>query len=206
MRILGIDPGSVVCGYGVIDVTAGNKLELVEYGVIEAKRQYTELPRRLEVIFNRVSSLIERTMPDEAAFEEIFYAKNVQSILKLSHARGVAMLAATLRQIPISEYAALQVKQCVSGKGRASKEQVQFMVQKMLGIKEQHKYLDATDALAIAITHALRGHHPISKAKQKVRQDLANSVSTTSKVKATASKKKDAWSAFVKENPHRLVR
>ncbi len=185
MRILGIDPGSIVCGYGVIDVLPGTKLELVEYGVIEAKRQYSELPRRLELIFERVTQVIERTLPDEAAFEQIFYAKNVQSMLKLSHARGVAMVAATLKQIPIAEYSALQVKQCVTGKGRAGKDQVQFMVQSMLHIKETHKFYDATDALAIAITHATR--------------------QGTSPMRKSSSSKSKGWADFIENNPDRVV-
>ncbi len=188
MRILGIDPGSVVCGYGVIEVDSARRLQLVEYGVVEAKRQFPELPRRLEVIFQRITQVIERTLPDEAAFEEAFYGKNVQSLLKLSHARGVAMVAATLRQVPITEYAALQVKQCVTGKGRASKEQVQFMVHKMLGISESNPFYDATDALAIAITHALRGGAGAARSTER------------------RAAKSGGWADFVRDNPDRVVK
>ncbi len=192
MRILGVDPGSIVCGYGVIDVAQPHRIELVEYGVIEAKRQFTELPRRLELIFQRLTQVIERTAPDEAAFEQVFYAKNVQSLLKLSHARGVAMVATTLRQIPIAEYAALQVKQCVTGKGRASKEQVQFMVQKMLKIKETPDFFDATDALAVAITHAMRGNNALP--------------ASSSARKTSSGRSASSWADFVKNNPERVVK
>lgn len=180
MRILGVDPGSIVCGYGVIEKNA-NTLTLVEYGVVEAKKQYSELPRRLEVIYERLDAVIERTMPDESSFEALFYAKNAQSLMKLSHARGVAMLAATRRQIPIAEYSALEIKRSVTGNGHASKEQVQFMVKAMLNIKESHKFLDATDALAAAVTHALK---------------------RTPK----ASKQARSWKEFVAEHEHLVVR
>ncbi|MBL7999518.1 MAG: crossover junction endodeoxyribonuclease RuvC, partial [Candidatus Kapabacteria bacterium] len=120
MRILGIDPGSIICGYGVIEKEQNGKLILVEYGVVEAKKQFPELPRRLEAIYSRITSVIERTLPDEAAIEQVFYAKNAQSLMKLSHARGVAMLAATMKQIPIAEYSALEVKRSVTGNGHGS--------------------------------------------------------------------------------------
>ena len=181
MRILGIDPGSIVCGYGVVDRVSHNNIVLVEYGVVEAKKQFSELPRRLEAIFQRLSQVIERTSPDESAVEQVFFSKNAQSLLKLSHARGVAMLAATLRQIPVAEYTANEVKRSVTGKGHASKEQVQFMVKSILGLKETHKYLDATDALAVAITHALKRNE-------------------------AATKQSRSWKEFVEDNPNRVVK
>lgn len=180
MRILGIDPGSVVCGYGVIE-REGNVLSLVEYGVIEAKKQHQELPRRLEVIFERLGQVIERSLPDEAAIEQVFFAKNVQSLVKLSHARGVAMVTATLKQIPMAEYSALEVKRSVTGNGHASKEQVGFMVRSMLKIDETSKFYDATDALAVAITHALKRSN-------------------------TATKQSRSWKEFVDANPDRILK
>lgn len=181
MRILGIDPGSVVCGYGVVELTSARKLKLVEFGVVEAKRGYDDLPRRLALIYERLSQVLLRTSPDVAAFEQVFYAKNVQSLLKLSQARGVAMMVAGLHSIPVAEYSALQVKQCVTGRGRAGKEQVQFMVMNMLGIKESPSFYDATDALAVAITHALR-------------------------FDSASASKSSSWEQFIKDNPGRVVK
>lgn len=180
MRILGIDPGSIVCGYGVIDVLPNRKLQLVEFGVVEAKRGHDDLSRRLALIYERLSQVILRTSPDVVAFEQVFYAKNVQSLIKLSHARGVALMVPGLHSIPVVEYSALQVKQCVTGKGRAGKEQVQYMVMKMLSINESPSFFDATDALAVAITHALRYDNK-------------------------SSGKSSSWAQFVKDNPERLV-
>lgn len=181
MRILGIDPGSIVCGYGVIDALPGRKMALVEYGVVEAKRGHEDLSRRLALIFERLTQVLLRTSPDVVAFEQVFFAKNVQSLLKLSHARGVALMVPGLHSIPVVEYSALQVKQCVTGRGRAGKEQVQFMVMNMLSIQETPEFFDATDALAVAITHA-------------VRHDT--------KTPARAS----SWEQYIRENPQRLVR
>lgn len=152
MRVLGIDPGSVVCGYGVIE-KEGNTMILIEYGVIEAKVKDEAFPLRLKHIYERLAQVIERTLPDEAAFETIFYSKNAQSMMKLSHARAVAMLAATMKEVPVIEYSPKEVKKSVTGRGAADKEQVRFMVKKILNIKEEHKFLDATDALSVAICH-----------------------------------------------------
>ncbi len=179
MRILGIDPGSIVCGYGVIE-SINKKLTLVEYGVVEAKKLHLELPRRLETIFLRLSSVIDRALPDEAALESIFFAKNAQSLAKLAHARGVAMLSATLKQVPVSEYSAKEVKRSVTGNGNASKEQVQFMVRTMLKIEETPDFFDATDALAVAICHALKSDIPHAKAK--------------------------SWKQFIEQNPQKVVK
>lgn len=179
MRIIGIDPGTIVCGYGVIEIVE-KKMVLIEYGVVEAKKKYPELPRRLEIIFQRLTSVIERTLPDEAALESIFFAKNVQSLAKLAHARGVAMLSATLKELPVTEYSAKEVKRSVTGNGNAAKEQVGYMVRKMLSIDETPEFYDATDALAIAVCHALkRGGN-----KQKPK----------------------SWKQFLEENPEKIVK
>ncbi|MBE2190057.1 MAG: crossover junction endodeoxyribonuclease RuvC, partial [Candidatus Kapabacteria bacterium] len=126
MRILGIDPGSVICGYGIIEVEAG-KIILVEYGVIKAKKKEEDFPLRLKEIFERLTSVIERHLPDESALESVFFSKNVQSLMKLSHARAAAMLASTLREIPVAEYSPREVKKAVTGNGNASKQQVEYM-------------------------------------------------------------------------------
>ncbi len=179
MRILGIDPGSIVCGYGVIDKN-GQSLSLVEYGVVEAKKKFASLPQRLELIYSRLGSVIERALPDEAAIESVFFAKNAQSLAKLSHARGVAMLSATIKQIPIIEYSAKEIKRSVTGNGNASKEQVQFMVRSMLKIDETPDFFDATDALAVAVCHCLKRDSPQGAAR--------------------------SWKQFIEKNPKRIVR
>lgn len=178
MRVIGIDPGSVVCGYGVVDV-AGNSFTLVEYGVIKAKMQSDDFNGRLKVLNEAVCRVIERTSPDISAFETLFFSKNVQSLVKLSHARAVALLSASQKNIPIFEYSPNEIKKSVTGKGKASKEQVQFMVKKILSIKETPEFYDSTDALAIAICHGLK---------------LGNS----------NKKGSTSWTQFVKENPDRV--
>jgi crossover junction endodeoxyribonuclease RuvC len=157
MTILGIDPGTLVTGYGVIvSRTAGAKMTLVEYGTIESKKIAT-LPDRLRVIFTRLTAVIERVRPDEVAIESAFYHKNVQSTLKLGHARGVAMLAGILKDVTAAEYSPREIKRAVVGNGNASKDQVEFMVRMLLDLKPSDKKLpDAYDALAVAITHAAR--------------------------------------------------
>lgn len=178
MRVIGIDPGSVICGYGVVDVE-GNSFKLVEYGVIKAKLQSDDFNGRLKILNDSVDRVIKRTNPDICAFETIFYAKNVQSLVKLSHARAAAILSATQNDLPVFEYSPNEIKKSVTGKGKAGKEQVQFMVKKILGITETPEYLDSTDALAIAICHCLK---------------LGNS----------NKKSVSNWSQFAKDNPDRI--
>ncbi len=156
MIILGVDPGTLVTGYGVIEMTGPGRLRVIEYGTVESKR-IASLPMRLKLIFERLQAVIERVLPDEFAIESAFYQKNVQSTLKLGHARGVAILAAVLRDLPTGEYSPREVKKAVVGNGNASKDQVEFMVRKMLKLDPNDlKLPDAYDALAIAITHSAR--------------------------------------------------
>ena len=159
MIIIGIDPGTLVTGYGVIEcASTGGTMSVVEYGTIESKR-IASLPKRLEAIFTRLSAVIDRSKPDELAIESAFYHKNVQSTLKLGHARGVAMLAGVLKQLPTAEYAPREIKRAVVGNGNASKDQVEFMVRTLLNLRPSDKKLpDAYDALAVAITHAARSN------------------------------------------------
>jgi crossover junction endodeoxyribonuclease RuvC len=159
MRILGIDPGSVICGFGVIDVE-GSKLSLVEYGVVAVKRRTTSFPQRLAEIHARLQAVIARTSPNECALERVFHAKNVVSVVQLAHARGVSMLACAQAGIDPVEYTPMQVKRSVTGRGNSSKEQVQFMVRSILSIPETPEFFDATDALAVAICHAVNGAPP----------------------------------------------
>ena len=151
--IMGIDPGTNVMGYGVLGVN-GKKPEVIVMGVIKLNR-FESHYLRLNKIYERVSGLVAQYLPDELAIEAPFFGKNVQSMLKLGRAQGVAMAAALSRDIPIAEYAPLSLKQAVTGSGAASKEQVANMLKHILKIPEEKMphLLDATDALAAALTH-----------------------------------------------------
>lgn len=153
--ILGIDPGSQVTGYGVINVV-GNRQEYVASGCIKAVARAT-LPERLDVIFSGVTQLINEHVPSELAIERIFMARNPESALKLGHARGVAIVAAVNQGLPVHEYEARKVKQAVVGSGGASKTQVQHMVATLLNLPDTPSP-DAADALAIAICHVNTQH------------------------------------------------
>ncbi|NQZ78886.1 MAG: crossover junction endodeoxyribonuclease RuvC [Ekhidna sp.] len=138
-------------GYGLIHCK-GEKMRVIQFGVIHLNK-YKNHEIKLKKIFDRVSELIKEYLPDEVALEAPFYGKNVQSMLKLGRAQGVAMAAALNRGMPINEYAPKKVKQSVTGNGNASKEQVAHMIQMLLKFEEAPKLLDATDALAVAICH-----------------------------------------------------
>jgi len=169
MRILGIDPGSIFCGYGVID-SNGRKLSVVEYGTIEVKKKVEDISLRMKEIYNRITFVIERTNPDTAAIETVFYSKNVQSLIKLTMARSATVLAVVNKDIGINEYSAREIKRAVTGKGNASKEQVNFMMKAILNITDSPEYYDTTDALAIAVCHSnniLLGTNNISILSQK---------------------------------------
>jgi crossover junction endodeoxyribonuclease RuvC len=174
--ILGLDPGTNVMGYGVINVQ-GNKMTILQFGVIKLGKYGTH-ELKLKKIFERVLGLVDEFIPDEVALEAPFYGKNVQSMLKLGRAQGVAMSAALYREVPITEYAPKKVKQSVTGNGNASKEQVARMLQQIFNFKELPKLLDASDALAVAVCH----HY----------QNGSN------------KKKKNSWETFLNENPTRL--
>lgn len=148
-RVLGIDPGSRLTGYGIVDVQR-NRISYLASGCIRTQGQ--ALPARLGVIYRSVVDLITQYEPDEFAIENVFLARNAQSALKLGQARGVAIAAAVAAELPIYEYAARQVKLAVVGTGRANKEQVQHMVQVLLDLSGRPQ-ADAADALAIAVCH-----------------------------------------------------
>ncbi len=151
MRILGIDPGSRITGYGII-VKEGNRLIHVDNGAIFTDSA-KDFPLRLQRIYTGLSQVIERYGPEEVALENIFFAKNVQSALKLGQARGAAIVAAVNAGLPVFEYSALQVKQAVVGHGKAAKVQVQQMLKVLLNLPEAAQE-DASDALAVGICHA----------------------------------------------------
>lgn len=157
--ILGIDPGTNIMGFGIIAVY-GNQLRLVSLGVLKLAKT-DDHPLKLKRIFEKTLELIETHKPDELAIEAPFFGKNVQSMLKLGRAQGVAMAAALNRSIPIFEYSPRKIKQSITGKGGASKEQVAAMLTRMLEIKEVQTHLDATDGLAVAVCHHFQKGKPV---------------------------------------------
>ena len=176
--ILGIDPGTNIMGYGMIHVK-GKKMELVQMGVLHlSKLSSHEL--KLKRIFERTLQLVDEYKPDELAVEAPFFGKNVQSMLKLGRAQGVAMSAALYRDIPIFEYAPKKIKMAITGKGTASKKQVAAMLKSLLNIKEMPKHLDATDGLAAAVCHYFQ-RNP-----------------------SGTGKKYTGWGSFLKDNPDKL--
>jgi crossover junction endodeoxyribonuclease RuvC len=174
--ILGLDPGTNVMGYAVILVQL-SKVKLLQFGVIQMGK-YGAHELKLKKIFDRVLTLVDEFKPDEVALEAPFFGKNVQSMLKLGRAQGVAMSAALYREVPITEYAPKKVKQSVTGNGNASKEQVAKMLMQIFSIKEMPKLLDASDALAVAVCH----HYQKGMVKSKSK----------------------SWEGFLKDNPDRL--
>ncbi|MFC3196540.1 crossover junction endodeoxyribonuclease RuvC [Parapedobacter deserti] len=177
--ILGIDPGTAVLGYGIIKET-GKQLSLINLGVIKLEH-LTDHGLKLQRIFQKTTALIEQYHPDCMALEAPFYGKNIQVMLKLGRAQGVAMAAGLNKDIPIFEYAPRKIKQAVTGNGNAAKEQVAAMLKTLLRFDETPQFLDATDGLAVAVCHAFQNHTAASK---------KNSYS--------------GWEAFARENASRL--
>ena len=171
--ILGIDPGTTIMGYGVLRVN-GKRAALETMGVIDL-RSYSDHYLKLGRIFERVSSIIEGYLPDELAIEAPFFGKNVQSMLKLGRAQGVAMAAAISHQVPITEYAPMRIKMSITGNGSASKEQVAYMLRQMLKIPEESMlpWLDATDGLAAAYCHFIESQIPASASHVRSWKDYA---------------------------------
>lgn len=176
--ILGIDPGTMVLGYGIIK-EVGKNISLETLGVIKMGH-LDDHGLKLQRIFKKTLALIEEYKPDCVALEAPFYGKNIQVMLKLGRAQGVAMAAALSRDIPIHEYAPRKIKQAVTGNGNASKEQVAAMLQNLLGFKETPEFLDATDGLAVAVCHSFQQNT------------------------SAGSKSYSTWSAFVKDNEKRI--
>ncbi|MCD0486810.1 crossover junction endodeoxyribonuclease RuvC [Pedobacter sp. MC2016-14] len=177
--IMGIDPGTAIMGYGVI-LERGNKLELISMGVVKMGHLDDHF-LKLQRIFEKTVALIDEYKPDALAIEAPFYGKNIQVMLKLGRAQGIAMAAGLSRNIPITEYAPRKIKQSITGNGSAGKEQVAAMLQRLLNFKEQPEFLDATDGLAIAVCHSFQR------------------ISTSGK-----SKVYSGWEAFAKDNTKRL--
>ncbi len=179
--ILGIDPGTNILGYGIIAGSGKNNMRLIVLGVIELGK-FGDHYLKLKTIYERVQMLVDQYLPDEVAIEAPFFGKNVQSMLKLGRAQGVAMAAVLSRSIPIFEYAPRKIKQSITGAGSASKEQVAQMLKTILKEKEfSQDYFDATDGLAAAVCHF---YHQ------------SNALGVTGKA--------SSWEAFIKQNPDRV--
>lgn len=152
MRILGIDPGIATVGFGVVDYK-NNKFKTIDYGAVLSPAN-TDMTQRLKMIYDDMSYIIERYNPDQVAIELLFFNTNVKTAINVGQARGVLILTAANKNIPVYEYTPLQVKQAVVGYGRAEKAQVQYMTKAILSLKEVPKPDDAADALALAVCHA----------------------------------------------------
>jgi crossover junction endodeoxyribonuclease RuvC len=177
MIILGVDPGTIVTGYGIINYERNVSIHITN-GLIKLPTS-ADLAHKLELIYDGLSGIIKMYKPDEFAIETAFYGKNVQSTLKIGYARGVSILAAVHNRIPISEYSPREIKKSVVGKGAASKEQVSFMIKSLLNLKSVKMKPDESDALATALCHAFRMKSPVKKTK--------------------------SWKAFVEQNPERVI-
>ena len=180
--ILGIDPGTNILGFGVVRVDAAGHPSFVDMGVLDLRKMDASY-EKLAVIHEKVGALCDLHRPDDLAIESPFYGKNAQVILKLGRAQGAAMVAGLSRGLQVFEYAPRRAKMAICGNGAASKEQVSLMVQRTLGIKIESKYLDATDALAIAMCHFFQLTSPLAT------------------VQAGGS-----WEKFVASNPERIIK
>ena len=176
--ILGIDPGTSLLGYGLIHIKEKN-ISLIKMGVIHLSKLRSH-EEKLKKIFSRILNLVDEYKPDEVAIEAPFYGKNIQSMLKLGRAQGVAMAASLYRNIPIFEYAPKKIKMAITGNGNASKEQVSGMLKSILNIKDMPKNLDASDGLAAALCHFYQN------------KTLNNSSNYSN------------WSSFIKSNPDKI--
>ena len=177
MRILGVDPGTLFTGYGIIQFT-NNELTRIDAGIIKIPPT-KDLAPRLKLIYDELDRIIKTYRPDEFAIETAFYGKNVQSAMKIGYARGVSLLAAIHNGVPSMEYSPREVKKSVAGNGASSKEQVQYMICKLLSIKNTKMKFDESDALAVAVCHAFK----------------LNSL----------THKSGSWKKFIESNPDRVI-
>jgi crossover junction endodeoxyribonuclease RuvC len=159
-RVLGVDPGTAITGYGVVARRGGGAVSLVECGVIRTSSSHT-LPARIREIYEGVTELIERHEPSVVCVEEVYHGKNAKSALTLGHARAAILLAAALKGVTVSEYTAVEIKKAVVGTGRATKDQVGFMVQQQLRLLTAPKPADAADGVAAALCHLIMAGVPI---------------------------------------------
>lgn len=177
MVILGVDPGTLITGYGIIK-QSGSSFTRISNGLIKLDSA-KPIPQRLEIIYNELDRIIKLFKPDEFAIETAFYGKNVQSAMKIGYARGVSILAAVHNSLPVSEYSPREIKKSVVGKGAASKEQVSYMIGTLLNLKSKKMKSDESDALATALCHAFRMKTP--------------------------SKKTKSWKSFIEAYPERVI-
>ncbi len=187
--ILGIDPGTVIMGFSIIQ-TNGNQIEMLEMDVLKLNGK-KDMFERLGIINQTIQQLIDTYHPDAMAIEAPFFGKNVQSMLKLGRAQGVAIAVAMSNQIEVAEYSPKKVKQSITGNGNATKEQIWKMLNSIMRLKNTIKYFDASDALAVAVCHQFNGHGitvPKSAPKKK------------------SSKKTSSWAAFVQQHPERIAK
>jgi crossover junction endodeoxyribonuclease RuvC len=178
--ILGIDPGTNILGYGLIH-NKGNKIDFITMDVIKLNK-VDDPYLKLKMIFEQITGIIEKYHPDEMAIEAPFFGKNVQSMLKLGRAQGVAIAAALYKSIPIFEYSPRKIKQSITGKGSASKEQMAGMLQRLVQFDELPKYLDASDALGVAVCHYFQ------------------------RTGGSETKSYSGWKSYVTDNPERIKR
>lgn len=187
IKIIGIDPGTTVLGYAVIELN-GKIIQLLSLGVVQLNKcvgQHNKLKR----IFEKTTFLLEHYQPDEMAVEAPFYGNNVQSMLKLGRAQGVVITAAMLKDIPVTEYSPRKIKQSITGNGNSSKQQVSAMLQSMLHLDAVPRYFDATDALGVAFCHHMQMGSPVTKTKRASG--------------GSGGGAKD-WKSFIDSNPDRL--
>lgn len=177
MRILGVDPGTITTGYGIIDYDK-NELKYVASGTINIPATKDFAPR-LQKIYDELTEIIKKYNPEEFSLETAFYGKNVQSALKIGYARGVSMLASAHNNLHLKEYSPREIKKSLTGSGASSKEQVQYMIRKLLSIRRTKIKFDETDALAVAVCHAF-------------------------KITSVTRKSKN-WKEFIEENPDRVI-
>lgn len=196
--IMGIDPGTNYTGYGILEVR-GRTPRCIVLGYIELHK-VTDVYQKLRHIFERVSGLIEQYRPDEVALESPFFGENVQSMLKLGRAQGVAMAAALTRGIPVFEYAPRRIKQAITGNGGASKEQVAALLKTMLKVEYSLKKLDATDGLAVALCHHFETSSPINSLSSE-----SGGKSLADRLKSEQGRGKKTWESFLASNPEREI-
>ena len=188
--ILGIDPGTVIMGFSIIEVN-GSKISMLEMDVVKLNGK-KDMFVRLGMINETIQSLIDKYHPDAMAIEAPFFGKNVQSMLKLGRAQGVAIAVAMSNKVAVAEYSPKKVKQAITGNGNATKEQIWKMLNNIMQLKQTIRYFDASDALAVAVCHQFNDQPiPIPKA--------------TSKRKST-KKQSSSWSSFIQQHPERVVK
>ncbi len=180
MIVLGVDPGTLSTGFGVVGWKNG-KLYQIHFGTVK-NNSVDSMPLRLHTIYSKIVEVINRYHPDEFAIESAFYGKNVQSAMKLGHARGVSILAAVQHELPTTEYAPREIKRALVGNGAASKEQVAYMVRNILNLKKIEMISDVSDALAVAICHIHRVFSPPNR------------------------KQFNNWKSFIESHPERIVK